>query len=91
MQLRLNPRDLDVLRALMTGMTPDVRSHHRLRLELLGLVRDGAKGLELTPAGRKAITETLATDVEDLRPVKEERERDASGRKKANTRKWVLS
>ena len=53
------------------------------------MVRDGAKGLELTPAGRKAITETLATDVEDLRPAREERDRDASGRKKANTRKWT--
>jgi hypothetical protein len=91
MQRRLNPRDIVVLRALMMGTTPDVRSDHRLRLELLGLVRDGAKGLSLTAAGREAITQTPATGIEDPRLVKEERERDASGRKKANTRKWVLS
>jgi hypothetical protein len=94
MQLRLAPRDVDVLRSLMMGATPDVRSNHRLRLELLGLVRDGPTGLKLTAAGRKAVTEMLAKAIEDGRPdesAPEERERDASGRKKGNTRKWTLS
>ena len=73
----------------MFGKTPDVRSNHRLRLELLGLVLDGPKGLKLTAAGREAIGQLASTDNEDVRP--EERERDSLGRRKGNTRKWILS
>lgn len=91
MEKRLHPRDIEVLRALGFGPAPDVRSHHRLRLELLGLVRDGPKGLILTAAGRETISQLLAKDVEDPRPFPEERQRDALGRRIGNSRKWVLS
>lgn len=90
MQRQLSPRDMDVLHALAMGTMPDVRSYHRLRLEMLGLVRDGANGLQLTAAGRQAITKLVTTDTENRSAV-EERERDALGRRKGNTRKWVLS
>ena len=87
---RLGPRDIEVLRTLLLGTVPDVRSNHRLRLELLGLVRDGAKGLKLTAAGREALAEVAATKTDDRSPVEEERQRDALGQKR-NMRRWVLS
>lgn len=71
MQRQLTPRDIDVLRALSLGTAPDVRSNHRLRLELLGLVRDGATGLRLTAAGKEAIEQLAATDAEDCQPVED--------------------
>ena len=52
--MHYNSRDIEVLRALVRGLPPEVDSEHRLRLEMMGLVVDGSGGLHLTPAGAKA-------------------------------------
>ena len=41
---KLGSEDIAVLRALASGEAPNINSHHRLHLELLGLVRDGPRG-----------------------------------------------
>ena len=46
--MRLSENDIDVLKALTLGETPQVMSWHRLRLAMLGLVLDGRAGLSLT-------------------------------------------
>ena len=48
---RLTPSDIAILKALSSGQKPSVKSSHRLRLEMLGLVHDGPSGLSLTSAG----------------------------------------
>jgi hypothetical protein len=50
---RLSPHELTLLQALESGRRPAVTSSHRTRLELLGLVRDGPAGLQLTPEGHR--------------------------------------
>ncbi|MBS0546940.1 MAG: hypothetical protein JSR24_04270 [Proteobacteria bacterium] len=52
--MHLGSVDLDVLHALRNGLNPDVSSGHRLRLEMMGFVRDGPRGLRLTSAGECA-------------------------------------
>jgi hypothetical protein len=41
--------DIRVLKALLRGVAPTVSSAHRVRLEMLGLIADGAEGLRITP------------------------------------------
>jgi hypothetical protein len=54
--MHYNARDIQVLRALVRGIQPEVDSEHRLRLEMMRLVVDGSDGLRLTPAGAKAVS-----------------------------------
>lgn len=70
----LSTGDIDALKALQGDRPPALNSTHRLRLEMLGLVRDTAQGLLLTPLGMaalnaapKARTEQLPIDVPPLR------------------------
>jgi hypothetical protein len=43
--------DVRVLNALLRGEVPTIGSEHRVHLEMLGLVVDGARGLRITPKG----------------------------------------
>ena len=52
--MRLSPAEIDILKALSLGENLSLKSSHRLRLEMLGLVLDGPTGLSLTPAGLEA-------------------------------------
>jgi hypothetical protein len=52
MPLRLSDHERDILRKLANGEAVSVSSHQRLRLELAGLIRDGARGIVLTIEGR---------------------------------------
>jgi hypothetical protein len=78
--MRLGTNDLAVLNALVRHETPEVSSAHRLRLEMLGLVRDTAAGLRLTPAGEKAAA--CAPTVEHEKIEEAPRRVDALGRKR---------
>ena len=49
----LSTLELDVLRKLVNGEAVSLSSQLRLRLELLGVIRDGARGIVVTPAGRQ--------------------------------------
>jgi hypothetical protein len=80
MPLIINALDLHVLRALDRGETPLVASTHRVRLEMMRLVTDGPDGLQLAPAGQKAILAESNAKTEAL--VAPVRKRTASGRKR---------
>ena len=74
MPLPLSAEDIAVLRALAgNAPLPAINSHHRLRLELLGLVKDGPNGLKLTPAGNEAARTISSKSAEEMptqeRPV----------------------
>ena len=79
--MRLGTSDIAVLNALVRQQTPEVSSAHRLRLEMLGLVRDTAEGLRLTPAGEKAATFAPTIEHEKLEEAPPRRV-DALGRKR---------
>jgi len=49
----LSNLEIELLRKLANGEAVTVSSHLRLRLEMAGLLRDRANGIELTPGGRR--------------------------------------
>jgi len=49
----LSSLELDLLRQLMAGKTVKVSSQLRVRLELAGVIRDGAQGIVVTAEGRR--------------------------------------
>lgn len=82
--IRLSGQELRLLRALAEGRQVHMVSAHRLRFEMLGLVRDGSRGLTLTPLGLRRSREP-ASDDEPVLPAAST-PRDRLGRRKANRR-----
>jgi hypothetical protein len=88
--MHYSPLDVHVLRALVRGASPAVGSEHRLRLEMRGLVVDGAHGLRLTPAGERAasmIPVINPTAFEEPAPA---RRVDSRGRRLASERSFRM-
>ena len=78
--MRLGWNEIELLKALARDDSPAVASSQRLRLELLGLVVDSAKGLRLTSAGRHTARTAQPTAHEKFE--KPDRPLDAAGRKR---------
>ena len=78
--MRLGWNEIELLKALARDDSPTVSSSQRLRLELLGLVVDSAKGLMLTSAGHHAARTAQPTAHETFDVP--ERPLDAVGRKR---------
>lgn len=53
MPVRLTNPELDLLRKLVNGEAVSLSSQLRLRLEMAGVLRDGAAGIVVTDAGRR--------------------------------------
>lgn len=53
--VRLSAEELRIVQALMAGEPVTLSSAHRLRLELLGLLKDGPQGPKLTDFGRRQV------------------------------------
>jgi hypothetical protein len=53
MQLKLSDLEIEVLRKLVNGEAVSLSSQLRLRLEMAGVLRDGARGIIVTDAGRR--------------------------------------
>jgi hypothetical protein len=47
--------ELDILRKLVNGEAVSVSSHLRLRLEMAGVLRDRARGIVVTDAGKRLV------------------------------------
>lgn len=84
--MHYSPLDVHVLRALVRGASPAVGSEHRLRLEMRGLVVDGAHGLRLTPAGKRAASFIPAVHPAALTEPAPVRRVDALERRRASDR-----
>ena len=52
MQLRLSDLEIEMLRKLVNGEAVSISSQQRVRLELAGMIREGAAGIMVTFAGR---------------------------------------
>ena len=53
MRARLTNLELDLLRKLVNGEAASLSSQLRLRLEMAGVLRDGAAGIVVTATGRR--------------------------------------
>jgi hypothetical protein len=49
----LSTLERDILRKLVNGEAVSLSSHLRLRLEMAGVLRDGARGIVVTEAGKR--------------------------------------
>ena len=52
MQLKLSDLEIEILRKLVNGEAVSISSQQRVRLELAGMIREGAKGIAVTLTGR---------------------------------------
>jgi len=84
--MRVSPHELLLLQALAGGRRPPITSNHRTRLELLGLVRDGPSGLELTAEGHRRARQKVAATLEPEK-LASSRERDSTPRDARGRRK----
>ena len=86
----LSNLELDVLRKLVNGETVSLSSQLRLRLELSGVIRDGARGIVVTTAGRQ-LAGTKPTNVTANSPVPNANlARDRRGRRMPFQRKLIF-
>jgi hypothetical protein len=51
-QLKLSGPEIEILRKLVNGEAVSLSSQQRVRLELAGMIREGAGGIAVTLAGR---------------------------------------
>jgi hypothetical protein len=56
----LSSFELEILRKLVNGEAVSLSSQHRLRLELAGALREGARGIVVTDAGKRLARQKLA-------------------------------
>jgi hypothetical protein len=61
MALTLGKLELEVLRKLVNGEAVSLSSQLRLRLEMAGVIREGAAGIAVTDAGRRLARQAPAT------------------------------
>ena len=52
MPFKLSDLEVEILRKLVNGEAISISSKQRLRLELAGMIREGAKGIVVTLTGR---------------------------------------
>jgi len=84
--MRVSAHELQILQALAGGRRPPITSNHRTRLELLGLVRDGPSGLQLTAEGHRRARQKAPAMVEPEK-LAASRERDSTPRDARGRRK----
>ena len=88
--MTLSNLELDILRKLMNGEAVSLSSQLRLRLEMAGVLRDGARGIVLTDAGKRLARQKPA-DVAVSRPTAAPKvARDGRGRRLPFQRKSVF-
>jgi hypothetical protein len=81
--VRISAEEQRLLRALSVGQTVKLPSAHRLRFELLGLLRDGPSGPRLTALGRQHAAAALSDEEASNAPRADEpvKKRDRLGRR----------
>ena len=85
---RLSADELHMVGALAAGRTVHLSSAHRLRLEMLGLLKDGPNGPKLTELGRAHARAALAAKPSEgeQQPQRSAGKRDRLNRRLPHTR-----
>lgn len=90
MQVKLSDLEIEMLRKLVNGEAVSISSPQRVRLELAGMIREGAAGIVVTLTGRRLAREKPAgaragEAASDVRVS-----RDRRGRRKPFQRKSIF-
>ena len=89
MQLKLSDLEIELLRKLVNGEAVSISSQQRVRLELAGMIREGAKGIVVTLTGRSIARERrVVSTASDAAPVTASRDR--RGRRMPFQRKSIF-
>ena len=90
MQLKLSDLEVEILRKLVNGEEVSLSSNQRVRLELAGMIREGAKGIVVTLTGRSLASEKPAEGTaSDVAPDVNV-SRDRRGRRKPFQRRSIF-
>jgi|EndMetStandDraft_6_1072998.scaffolds.fasta_scaffold1091667_1 hypothetical protein len=86
----LSNLELEVLRKLVNGEVVSLSSQLRLRLELVGALREGAQGIAVTEVG-KSLARRKTVEAPANSPAPESKvARDGRGRRMPNRRKSIF-
>ena len=86
----LSTFELEILGKLVNGEAVSVRSQHRVRLELAGLIREGAKGILVTAEGRRLAGQQRANARSGSHPTDPKVTFDKRGRRMPFQRRSVF-
>jgi hypothetical protein len=86
----LSSLELEILRKLVNGEAVSLLSQQRLRLELAGALREGARGLVVTEAGKRLARQKPAEVPISSPAVEPKVARDGRGRRMPNRRKSIF-
>jgi hypothetical protein len=90
MMPNLSNLELEILRKLVNGEAVSLSSQLRLRLELSGVIRDGARGIVVTAAGRQLAGQQLEKAIADGAAPDAKLARDRRGRRLPFQRKSIF-
>jgi hypothetical protein len=90
MQLKLSDLEIEVLRKLVNGEAVSLSSQLRLRLEMAGVLRDGARGIIVTDAGRRLSSQKPAEVAVGSAAPDPKVARDGRGRRMPFQRKSIF-
>ena len=86
----LSNLELEILRKLVNGEAVSLSSQLRLRLELVGALREGAQGIAVTEVG-KSLARRKTVEAPASSPAPEPKvARDGRGRRMPNRRKSIF-
>ena len=90
MQLKLSDLEVETLRKLVNGEAVSISSQLRVRLELAGMIRDGANGIVVTLTGRSLARQKQSDATASETPPEVKVSRDRRGRRKPFQRRSVF-
>ena len=90
MQVKLSDLEIEILRKLVNGEAVALSSQQRVRLELAGMVREGANGIVVTLTGRSLAREKPAHATASEATPEVNVSRDRRGRRMPFQRKSIL-
>ena len=86
----LSNLELEILRKLVNGEAVSLSSQLRLRLELAGAIRDGAKSIKVTADGRRLAGGKPADSIASIPAPVPKAPVDSRGRRMPNQRKSIF-
>ena len=90
MTTTLSSLEIDIVRKLVNGEAVTLSSQLRLRLEMAGVIRDSARGIVVTDAGRRLALQKPANAAASGPAPTSKVARDSRGRRKPFQRKSVF-
>ena len=90
MQVKLSDLEIEMLRKLVDGEAVSISSQQRVRLELAGMIREGAEGIVVTLTGRSLARKKPANGTASDTAPDVKVPRDSRGRRMPFQRKSIF-